>query len=112
MTLQICSTLPRFQLENSPAANASEASLTVRFRLRKFGVHDITSFPVSIDMDALGGAEAVEEDGEDEGEKKEEAASTAGKKNIKLFKVPSHTTDPQPSLAARLLIKWGNRISF
>ena len=36
-----------------------------RFRLRKFGVHDITSFPVSIDMDSLGAAEALEEDAEE-----------------------------------------------
>ena len=63
------------------------ASLSTAFRLRKFGVHDITSFPVSIDIDSLGGG-AVEEDAE-EGEEGKEAAEgdAAAKKNVKLFKV-------------------------
>jgi len=62
------------------------ASLSTAFRLRKFGVHDITSFPVSIDMDALGSADAVEEDSEEGGEDKD-ATAAGGKKNIKLFKI-------------------------
>lgn len=63
------------------------ASLSTAFRLRKFGVHDITSFPVSIDIDSLGGA--VEEESEDGEETKEAAAEGAdsAKKNVKLFKV-------------------------
>lgn len=61
------------------------ASLSTAFRLRKFGVHDITSFPVSIDIDSLGGA--VEEDTEEGEEAKEAVESDAAKKNVKLFKI-------------------------
>lgn len=48
------------------------ASLSTAFRLRKFGVHDITSFAVSIDIDSLGASEVSEEEEEDkEGSDKE-----------------------------------------
>lgn len=70
------------------------ASLSTAFRLRKFGVHDMTSFPVSIDIDSLAAGameEAKDEDAEEGEEKKDEeeapAAASGGKKNIKLFKV-------------------------
>jgi len=65
------------------------ASLSTAFRLRKFGVHDITSFPVSIDIDSLGASEVSEEEGDDkeEGADAKEAATSSSKKNIKLFKV-------------------------
>uniref|UniRef100_A0A6U6CFQ6 Uncharacterized protein n=1 Tax=Guillardia theta TaxID=55529 RepID=A0A6U6CFQ6_GUITH len=62
------------------------ASLSTAFRLRKFGVHDITSFPVSIDIDSLSGGvdEVAETEGEEE--KAEGSESSPGKKNVKLFK--------------------------
>ena len=63
------------------------ASLSTAFRLRKFGVHDITSFPVSIDIDSLGGAVEEESEEGEEPKDKEGAEADTAKKNVKLFKV-------------------------
>jgi len=64
------------------------ASLSTAFRLRKFGVHDITSFPVSIDIDSIGGGAVEEEDNEEGDMTSKEAADASGAtKNVKLFKV-------------------------
>ena len=64
------------------------ASLSTAFRLRKFGVHDITSFPVSIDIDSIGGGAVEEEDNEEGDVASKEAADASGAtKNVKLFKV-------------------------
>jgi len=63
------------------------ASLSTAFRLRKFGVHDITSFPVSIDIDSLGGGGVEEEVSDEEEEGKEASEAEGAKKNVKLFKI-------------------------
>jgi hypothetical protein len=63
-------------------------SLSTAFRLRKFGVHDITQFPVSIDFETGVSDSPVEEDEtKEEGKPEEPAPSASEKKNIKLFKI-------------------------
>jgi hypothetical protein len=68
--------------------------MSTAFRLRKFGVNDMTSFPVSINMDSLGSSEVEESEDETgkaaEGDEKptdKASSSSSSKKNIKLFKV-------------------------
>ena len=63
-------------------------SLSTAFRLRKFGVHDITQFPVSIDFETgVADSPVDEEEAKEDAKSDEPAPSATDKKNIKLFKI-------------------------